>query len=170
MFISNGILFNHESPRRGTEFITRKLTKGMTEFFHGTRKEPIVIGNLDAKRDWGYAKDYVAAMWLILQHEVSDDWVVATGTVYSVRDVIECVAKRIGVQLSWVRDESGLESAVDTTGRVWVCQSAEFMRPNDVTYLCGDASKIRTVLGWNTTVTFEELIHTMVDSDLHLLS
>lgn len=166
MFISNGILFNHESPRRGVEFITRKLTKGMTELYNGIRKEPVVVGNLDAKRDWGYAKDYVLAMWKMLQHNVADDWVVATGEVHSVRDIVECIANRIGITISWTKDENGLESAIDANGKVWVTQSAEFMRPNDVTYLCGDASKIHKELGWTTSVSFEELIHGMVDADL----
>jgi len=166
MFISNGILFNHESPRRGVEFITRKLTHGMAEIHLGKRTEPVAIGNLDAKRDWGYAKDYVVAMWKMLQHEVADDWVVATGQVHSVRDVVNCIAKRMGIEISWKKDETGLESAVDKTGKVWVTQSAEFMRPNDVTYLCGDATKIRNELGWSTSVSFEELICSMVDSDL----
>jgi len=166
MFICNGILFNHESPRRGVEFITRKLTKGMSDIHTGRRNEPVRVGNLDAKRDWGYAKDYVVAMWKMLQHETADDWVVATGQVHSVREVIERIALRLGVSIEWVRDENGLESAIDSTGKVWVCQSAEFMRPNDVTYLCGDSSKIRKELDWTSSVTFGELIDQMVDSDL----
>jgi GDPmannose 4,6-dehydratase len=138
----------------------------MAEIHLGKRTEPVAIGNLDAKRDWGYAKDYVVAMWKMLQHEVADDWVVATGQVHSVRDVVNCIAKRMGIEISWKKDETGLESAVDKTGKVWVTQSAEFMRPNDVTYLCGDATKIRNELGWSTSVSFEELICSMVDSDL----
>lgn len=165
MFICNGILFNHESPRRGVEFITRKLTKGMMDIHRGTRQEPVWIGNLDAKRDWGYAKDYVVAMWKMLQHEVADDWVVATGQVHSVREVVECIAERLGVSLSWVKDDAGLETAVDSSGRVWVAQSAEFMRPNDVTYLCGDASKIQKELDWSPQTSFVELIHMMVDHE-----
>lgn len=166
MFISNGILFNHESPRRGVEFITRKLTKGMCDLKTGRRTDPIVVGNLDARRDWGYAKDYVLAMWMMLQHDVPDDWVVSTGEVHSVGDVIHCISSRLGVQLHWRKGEDGMESAVDDDGKVWVTQSKEFMRPNDVTYLCGDSSKIRKELGWNTSVTFRELIQTMVDHDL----
>jgi GDPmannose 4,6-dehydratase len=165
MFICNGILFNHESPRRGVEFITRKLTKGMVDLQRQVRTTPVTIGNLDAKRDWGYAKDYVVAMWKMLQHDTPDDWVVATGEVHSVRELVNCIAERMRVTLAWVRDSEGLESAVDETGRVWVTQSKEFMRPNDVTYLCGDASKIRSELGWSTSVTFEQLIHEMVDAE-----
>ena len=166
MFISNGILFNHESPRRGIEFITRKLTLGMTRLHKGLQTTPIEIGNLDSKRDWGYAKDYVLAMWQILQHDRPDDWVVATGEVHSVREVVERIASRLGVALVWKRDESGLEYAEDSTGRVWIRQSQAFMRPNDVTYLCGDASKIKRELDWSTSVTFEQLIDTMVDHEL----
>jgi GDPmannose 4,6-dehydratase len=167
MFICNGILFNHESPRRGSEFITRKLTKGLAELHAGSRTAPVVIGNLDAKRDWGYAKDYVEAMWRMLQHDRPDDWVVATGEVHSVREVVDCIARRLGVSLVWVTSDDGKESAVDETGRVWVTQSSEFMRPNDVTYLCGDATKIKNELGWTPSMTFEHLIHQMVDADFH---
>jgi GDPmannose 4,6-dehydratase len=167
VFVSNGILFNHESPRRGAEFITRKLTQGMAQIHAGVRSTPVLVGNLDAKRDWGHAKDYVRAMWMMLQHDQPDDWVVATGSVHSVRDVITCIADRLGQSLRWTTDSAGLESAVDPTGRVWVTQSPEFMRPNDVTYLCGDASKIRNTLGWSTSVSFAELLHEMVDADFH---
>jgi len=166
MFICNGILFNHESPRRGVEFVTRKITRGMSELVNGTRTAPVVVGNLDSKRDWGYAKDYVDGMWAIMQHTVPDDWVLATGSVHTVRDVIQCVSNRINVPLTWKKDGAGLEYAEDATGKKWIVQSSEFMRPNDVTYLCGDSRKIRDVLGWNTSVTFEELITTMVDHDL----
>lgn len=165
MFICNGILFNHESPRRGAEFVTRKLTLGMTRLFQGTQTEPVRVGNLDAKRDWGYAKDYVRAMWMMLQHSTPDDWVVATGKVYSVRDVVTTIAERLGLALTWTTT-NGLESAVDATGRVWVTQSPEFLRPNDVIYLCGDATKLRQELGWTTDVSFQELIRLMVDAEL----
>jgi GDPmannose 4,6-dehydratase len=166
MFISNGILFNHESPRRGVEFITRKLTKGLCDIFNGKRDTPVLIGNLDAKRDWGYAKDYVYAMWLMLQHETPDDWVVSTGSVYSVRDVIACITRCLGISLIWKEDEGGLYYAEDESGKIWIRQSKQFMRPNDVTYLCGDCSKIQKELGWKHTVTFEELITMMVKQDI----
>jgi GDPmannose 4,6-dehydratase len=167
MFICNGILFNHESPRRGVEFITRKLTKGMADLAAGRRTAPVTIGNLDAKRDWGYARDYVVAMWKMLQHDRPDDWVVATGEVHSVREVVDCIAARLNVALTWRLQSDGTESAVDPTGRVWVTQSTDYMRPNDVTYLCGDASKIRRELGWESSMSFETLIHSMVDADFH---
>jgi GDPmannose 4,6-dehydratase len=166
MFISNGILFNHESPRRGIEFITRKLTHGMCQLANGRQITPVLVGNLDAKRDWGYAKDYVYAMWRMLQHEKADDWVVATGEVHSVREVIACIAKRLEVSLVWNVDSNGLEYAEDSNGRVWIQQSQSYMRPNDVTYLCGDSTKIRRDLEWSSSVTFEQLLNMMVDSDL----
>lgn len=165
MFISNGILFNHESPRRGTEFVTRKITKGLCDLKAGKRTSPIRLGNLDAKRDWGHARDYVRAMWQILQADHYDDWVVATGEVHSVREVIELVLGRLGVSFHWVVDAEGMEQAVDETGKVWIHQSKEFMRPNDVTYLCGDSTKIRTELGWRPSVAFKELIYEMIETD-----
>lgn len=166
MFISNGILFNHESPRRGTEFITRKLTLGMAQIFKGTRTDPVCVGNLDSKRDWGYAKEYVDAMWQILQHDRSDDWVVATGTIHSVRDVVNTIAERLQIPLSWKMNADGLEYAEDAFGRIWVTQAREFLRPNDVTYLCGDSTKIRNEIGWYPQTSFTELIHMMVDQDV----
>lgn len=166
MFVSNGILFNHESPRRGAEFITRKLTLGMAQIFKGKRTDPIQIGNLDSKRDWGYAKEYVDAMWRILQHDVADDWVVATGEIHSVREVVDIIAKQLGVPLEWRVRPDGLEQAEDPTGRIWVTQAREYLRPNDVTYLCGDATKIREQLGWEPQTSFTELIGMMVKQDI----
>jgi GDPmannose 4,6-dehydratase len=165
MFVSNGILFNHESPRRGTEFVTRKITKGLCDLKAGRRTAPVCLGNLDAKRDWGHAYDYVRAMWMILQTDQFDDWVVATGEVHSVREVIALVLARFGVSFQWKLDADGMEQAVDETGKVWIQQSKEFMRPNDVTYLCGDSTKIREQLGWKPLVAFEELIYEMIDTD-----
>lgn len=164
-FVANGILFNHESPRRGVEFVTRKLTHGMVAISKGKRDVPVEVGNLDAKRDWGHAKDYVKSMWMILQHEKPDDWVIATGEVHSVRDVINIIARRLNIDLVW-ETRDGLESARDASGRVWIQQSVKYMRPNDVVYLCGDSTKARCELNWSPTVTFEQLIEEMVDSDL----
>jgi GDPmannose 4,6-dehydratase len=164
MFICNGILFNHESPRRGLEFVTRKITKGLCDIQSGRIQGPLLLGNLDSKRDWGHAKDYVAAMWTMMQTDRPDDWVVATGECHTVRDVVDRSLSLLGVTASWTA-EKGLERCVDTTGRVWVEQSASMMRPNDVTYLCGDSSKIRTELGWKPTIAFEDLIRQMVEHD-----
>jgi GDPmannose 4,6-dehydratase len=166
MFVSNGILFNHESPRRGVEFITRKLTSGMVDIFKQNRKTPVKVGNLDSKRDWGYAKDYVEAMWRMLQHSTPDDWVIATGEVHSVRDVVNCIAKNLDVTLEWKQTTTGLEYAEDSNKTVWIEQSEEFMRPNDVTYLCGDSTKARRELRWEPTLTFDELIRQMTIADL----
>jgi GDPmannose 4,6-dehydratase len=165
MFISNGILFNHESPRRGIEFVTRKITKGLSDLQAGRRQDPVLLGNLDAKRDWGHAKDYVQAMWMILQTDSYDDWVVATGEVHTVREVVEIVLNHFGISFEWKTGANGLESAVDSDGRIWVQQSPEYMRPNDVTYLCGDSTKIRTLLGWTPSVTFQKLIYQMIETD-----
>lgn len=164
MFICNGILFNHESPRRGLEFVTRKITKGLCDIQSGRSQGPILLGNLDSKRDWGHAKDYVAAMWTMMQTDRPDDWVVATGECHTVRDVVDRALSFLGVSASWTC-ENGLERCVDAAGRVWVEQSASMMRPNDVTYLCGDSTKIRKELGWKPTIAFEDLIRQMVEHD-----
>lgn len=164
MFICNGILFNHESPRRGIEFVTRKITKGVCDIQAGHTEGPILLGNLDSKRDWGHAKDYVNAMWSMMQSDTPDDWVVATGECHTVRDVVNLSLSAIGVSATW-SCKDGLERCTDSTGRVWVEQSASMMRPNDVTYLCGDAAKIRRELGWTPTIAFEDLIRQMVEHD-----
>ncbi len=166
MFISNGILFNHESPRRGVEFVTRKITKGLCDRHAGRTSAPVKLGNLDAKRDWGHADDYVKAMWMILQANTYDDWVVATGETHTVREVVALTLGQLGVTFEWTMQSDGLERAIDGDGNVWVEQSAEFMRPNDVTYLCGDSSKIRNELGWAPEVSFESLIYQMISTDI----
>ena len=164
MFVCNGILFNHESPRRGVEFVTRKITKGLCDIQAGRSRGPVQLGNLDSQRDWGYAKDYVDAMWLMMQADRPDDWVVATGDCHTVRDVVNLSLKTLGISAKWIV-ENGLERCVDLDGRTLVEQSATMMRPNDVTYLCGDSTKIRTELGWTPKVKFDELIHQMVLHD-----
>ena len=149
---SSGILFNHESPRRGLEFVTRKITWHAAAIKRGLRND-ISLGNLDAKRDWGYAGDYVKAMWLMLQQDQPEDYVVATGEAHSVR---ECLAIAF--------DQAGLE--IDEYVRI----DAALQRPAEVDHLIGDPSKAKTKLGWEPTVGFEELIRMMVDADLKLLS
>jgi GDPmannose 4,6-dehydratase len=166
MFISNGILFNHESPRRGVEFVTRKITKGLCDLYNTKRTDPVLLGNLDAKRDWGHAKDYVDAMWRILQTDTWDDWVVSTGETHSVRDIVDIVLSHLKIEYTWKTDEDGLEQAVDSSGKVWVRQDKSFMRPNDVTYLCGDSSKIQERLGWKPTTSFHDLIYQMIQADI----
>ncbi|MBC7261599.1 MAG: GDP-mannose 4,6-dehydratase, partial [Chloroflexi bacterium] len=147
----SGILFNHESPRRGLEFVTRKVTYHAAKIKLGLANE-LHLGNLDARRDWGFAGDYVRAMWLMLQQDKPDDYVVATGKTHSVRELCELAFSYVG--LNW-EDH--------------VVVDPELIRPADVDLLVGDASKARRVLGWQPTVSFEELIQMMVDADLALL-
>ncbi|MBU3966965.1 MAG: GDP-mannose 4,6-dehydratase [Euryarchaeota archaeon] len=148
MHSSNGILFNHESPRRGIEFVTRKITDAVARIYHGAAKE-LRLGNLEAKRDWGYAGDYVKAMWLMLQQKEPDDYVVATGRTHSVGEFAELAFREAG--LDWKK---------------YVKTDAKFIRPAEVNLLLGDASKARRVLGWEPEVTFEELVKMMVREDL----
>ena len=148
VFCCNGILFNHESPRRGIEFVTRKITDGVARIHHGLSKE-LRLGNLDAKRDWGYAGDYVKAMWLMLQQKEADDYVIATGESHSVRDFVELAFSAVGLD----RQE-------------YVKMDERFMRPADVPELRGDASKAREKLGWKPETSFEELVKMMVRADV----
>ncbi|MBC8249511.1 MAG: GDP-mannose 4,6-dehydratase, partial [Anaerolineales bacterium] len=151
LFACSGILFNHESPRRGLEFSTHKVTHGVARIKLGLANE-LRMGNLDSKRDWGYVEDYVRAMWLMLQQDEPDDYVVATGETHSVRELCEVAFGYLG--LDW---------------RDYVMVDPKFLRPADVDLLVGDATKARTRLGWEPTVTFEELIQMMVDADLEAL-
>jgi len=150
MFCCNGILFNHESPRRGETFVTRKITRAATQIKEGLQ-DKLHLGNLDAKRDWGFAGDYVEAMWLMLQQEKPDDYVIATGENYSVREFLELAFDLVG--LNW-------EKYVEIDPR--------YLRPAEVDILLGDASKARRVLGWKPEVSFEELVAMMIDSDWEL--
>ncbi len=148
MFVCSGILFNHESPRRGLEFVTRKITDGVARITHGAARE-LRLGNLDARRDWGFAGDYVEAMWRMLQQAQPDDYVVATGETHSVQEFCQVAFARAG--LDW---------------RAHVVVDPQFVRPAEVDMLLGDASKARTVLGWKPRVTFHDLVTMMVDADL----
>lgn len=165
---SNGILFNHESPRRGENFVTRKITIGAAEVKEGL-KEYLSMGNLDARRDWGYAPDYVEAMWLMLQQDTADDFVIATGEMHSVREFIEKTFAALGSTVAWegsAEDEVGIDSA---TGKVIVRIDPRFYRPTEVEQLLGDATKARTNLGWKPSVTFEQLVELMVEADLNMV-
>ena len=169
MFATNGILFNHESERRGETFVTRKITLAAAKIAAGLQ-DKLYLGNLDALRDWGYAKDYVECMWLMLQHDEADDFVVATGEQYSVRDFCTRAFKRAGLELSW--EGKGVEEkGIDTsTGKVLVEVSVEFFRPTDVVTLLGNPAKAKEKLGWNPRKTsFDELVNIMVDSDIKLV-
>jgi len=168
MFCCSGILFNHESPRRGLEFVTRKITNRVAKIKLGLANE-LKLGNLEAKRDWGYAGDYVRAMWLMLQQDEPDDYVVATGESHSVREFTKLAFKSVGIDIIWKGkglDEVGIESK---TGRVLVKVDQECFRPAEVHQLIGDASKAEKKLGWKPEVSFEGLIEMMVEADLKQL-
>ncbi len=148
MFACNGILFNHESPRRGETFVTRKITRALARIVAGTQKK-LYLGNLDAKRDWGYAKDYVKAMWMMLQHDEPDDYVVATGETHSIREFLDIAFSY--VNLNW---------------QDYVAFDSRYLRPAEVDLLIGDPTKAKQKLGWQPSVTFEELVKLMVEADL----
>ena len=168
MHASNGILFNHESPVRGETFVTRKITKAVAAIAKGSQ-EPLVLGNIDAKRDWGHARDYADGMWRILQQETPDDYVLATGETYSVREFIELAFKEVGITIEW-RGKSLEEVGVhQKNGKTLVKINPEFFRPTEVDLLLGDATKAKQKLGWTPTVTFRELVKEMVAADLSLV-
>ena len=166
MFAVNGILFNHESERRGETFVTRKITLAAARIKQGYQ-DKLYLGNLNSLRDWGYAKDYVECMWLILQQEKPEDFVIATGVQHSVREFCYYAFKHVGIELEFVgegADEKGIDKA---TGRVLIEVSPDFYRPTDVVNLWGDPTKAKTKLGWDPNKTsFEELVNIMVDSDM----
>ena len=166
MFAVNGILFNHESERRGETFVTRKITLAAARIAAG-EQDKLYLGNLSALRDWGYARDYVECMWLMLQHETPEDFVIATGEQHSVREVTERAFQEVGITLRWEGegvDEKGIDTA---TGRVLVEVDAKYFRPAEVETLLGDPTKAKTLLGWNPRKTsFEELVRLMVRHDV----
>ncbi len=166
MYCCSGILFNHESERRGETFVTRKITLAAARIAQGMQ-EKLFLGNLDSLRDWGYAKDYVECMWLILQQNEPDDYVIATGVQHSVREFCELAFRNVGIELRWEGkgvDERGIDVA---TGRTLIEVSPDFYRPTDVVNLLGDPSKAKSKLGWNPAKTsFEELIRLMVEHDM----
>ena len=165
IFASNGILFNHESPRRGLTFVTRKITLGLARIKLGTQ-HTLRLGNLEAKRDWGYSKDYVEAIWKILQYDKPDDFVIATGETHTVREFVNEAAKYFDMELEWT-GEGVKEKGIDKkTGQIVVEIDPSYFRPNEVEFLQGDASKARQLLGWRPTVTFKELAKMMAESDL----
>ena len=150
LFATNGILFNHESPHRGETFVTRKITRAATRISLGLQSK-LTLGNLDASRDWGYAGDYVEAMWLMLQHKNPDDWVIATGKTYTVREFLEKVFSKLGLKYE-----------------DYVVSSEKYFRPNEVDYLLGDSTKAKKELGWQPKFSIDDLIDAMVESDLNL--
>jgi GDPmannose 4,6-dehydratase len=162
---SNGILFNHESPVRGETFVTRKISRAVAAVHHGMQQR-LYLGNLDAKRDWGHARDYVRGMWLILQQNRPDDYVLATGECYSVRQFAECAFAEIGIAIEW-RGEGAHEKGFDAaSGRVLIEVDSRYFRPTEVEILVGNASKAHKRLGWTHETSFEELVAEMVREDL----
>ncbi|HSY52607.1 MAG TPA: GDP-mannose 4,6-dehydratase [Thermoanaerobaculia bacterium] len=167
LYAVNGILFNHESPRRGETFVSRKITRAVGRIKFGLQ-ERFFLGNLDARRDWGYAKDYVEAMWLMLQQEQPDDFVIATGEMHTVREMCALAFARAGIELEW-RGHGADEQGVDSrSGRVLVEVDRRYLRPSEVDQLLGDPSKAQEKLGWRPSATFEQLVNLMVDADLEL--
>jgi len=165
MYACNGILFNHESPRRGETFVTRKITRAAARIKLGLQ-DCLYLGNLDAKRDWGFAGDYVQAMWLMLQQEKADDYVIATGETYKVRTFAEMVFARLGISLQWQGsgiDETGIDAA---TGKTVIRIDSKYFRPAEVDLLLGDPSKAKRELGWVLNTSFEQLVNMMTDADL----
>lgn len=168
MFASNGILFNHEGPTRGETFVTRKITRAVAAIELGLQ-DRVYLGNLDAKRDWGHAKDYVEGQWKILQHDKPDDFVLATGETHSVREFVELAFKNVGKTIEWQGkgvDEKGTDAA---TGNVLVEIDKRYFRPTEVEFLLGDASKAKKMLGWEARIKFAQLVKEMVESDLRIV-
>ena len=157
---SSGILFNHESPRRGETFVTRKITRGLSQISVGLQ-DILYLGNLDAKRDWGHAKDFVEAMWLMLQQDEPDDYVIATGKQYSVREFVERAAPFFGLNIVWKGDGLDEEGVDKITGRSIIKVSEKYFRPTEVESLLGDPSKAKEKLGWEATTTFDQLVEDM---------
>lgn len=165
LFACSGILFNHESPRRGKTFVTRKITIGVAKI-KNSLQDKIILGNLDAKRDWGYAPDYVKAMWLMLQADKPDDYVIATGESHTVRDFCEKAFAEIGVRINW-RGKGPKEKGFDAkTDKILVEVSSDYFRPSEVDYLLGDPAKAKAELGWQPKVKFDELVAIMVREDI----
>ncbi len=164
MFICNGMLFNHESPRRGGTFVTKKITAAFANIRLG-RQDRLYLGNLDARRDWGYAKDYVEAMWLMLQQDEPDDYVIATGESHSVREFVEHTARLVGYDIIWEGEGLAEVGRDGKTGQILIEIDPRYFRPAEVDFLLGDASKARKKLGWKPSVTFEELVKLMMEAE-----
>ena len=165
---SNGILFNHEGPTRGETFVTRKITRAVAAFGNGNRAI-LYLGNLDARRDWGHARDYVEGIWLIVQQPNPDDYVLATGKAYSVRDFVECAFREIGISIEWRGSGTDEEGYDLDTGKALIKVDPKYYRPSELDSLCGDASKAERVLNWRHKTTFNELVAEMVQADIKKL-
>lgn len=168
IFACNGILFNHESPRRGQTFVTRKITMGLCNIKLGNQ-EKLYLGNMDSKRDWGYAKEYVESMWLMLQQDKPDDYVVATGETHTVREFVEEACKILDMEIEWKgrgMNEKGIDKK---TGKTIIEVDSQYFRPTEVDLLLGDPSKAKKVLGWEAKTKFRDLVKIMIESDLDIL-
>jgi GDPmannose 4,6-dehydratase len=169
MFAVNGILFNHESERRGETFVTRKITLGASRIAQGKQKK-LYLGNLDSKRDWGYAKDYVECMWLMLQHNTPEDFVIATGRQFSVREFISLAFKHVNIEIEWQGSGINEKGFVKGTKNIIIEIDPRYYRPAEVETLLGDPSKAKSLLGWNPSKTsFEKLVEIMMVSDMKLV-
>lgn len=169
MFACNGILFNHESPIRGETFVTKKITHAVVRIKYGLQKA-LYLGNLHSKRDWGHARDYVEAMWLMLQQEKPEDFVIATGETHTVQEFVERAFSEVGIAITWQGEglnEVGIDQA---TGKTLVKVDPKYFRPTEVDLLLGDATKARTMLGWQPKVTFNQLVEEMIASELHAIA
>lgn len=171
MHATNGILFNHESPRRGPTFVTRKISRAVAKIHRGKQKT-VYLGNLDAKRDWGHARDYVEGMWRMLQADTSDDYVLATNETHPVREYVECAFRYVGITVKWIGekgtvDETGVDAADES--RVLVKVDPRYFRPTEVDILIGDPAKATKQLGWKPTTLFSALVDEMVQADIELV-
>ena len=171
MHLTNGILFNHESPRRGRTFVTRKITTAVARIVEGLEKT-LYLGNLDAKRDWGHARDYVEGMWMMLQQDKADDYVLATGETHTVREFVEKAFKNAGITIKWTGPAGTVEEiGVDALdeGRVLVKIDPEYFRPTEVDLLLGDPTKAKNAFGWSSQTSFDDLVKEMVEADLAMV-
>ena len=168
MHLSNGILFNHESPRRGATFVTRKITRAVARI-KCNLQDTLYLGNIDSKRDWGHAKDYVEAMWLILQQDIPDDYVCATGEMHTVREFVELAFSIIGVEIVWQGEKENETGSCKKTGRIMVKIDPKYYRPTEVEQLLGNAAKATKTFGWKPKITFHELVKEMVLADVELV-
>jgi GDPmannose 4,6-dehydratase len=165
LHVSNGILFNHESPRRGENFVSRKITYSIAQILAG-KKDKLILGNIDSKRDWGHARDYVKAMWQILQQDSPDNYVISTGETHTVREFVEVAFKLCGIIIKWSGIGINEKGYDEKDGRVLVSIDSKYYRPVEVPFLLGDSSKAKQVLGWMPTISFKDLVNEMLQADL----
>ena len=169
MFACNGILFNHESGTRGETFVTRKITMASCSDCQGFARNTVYLGNLDSKRDWGYAKDYVEAMWLMLQQEKPEDFVIATGETHTVREFLECAFREVNIEIEWQGQGINEVGINRKTGKAIIKIDSRYFRPTEVDILIGNPAKAQKQLGWRTKTSFKDLIKIMMKHDLAIL-